>query len=107
LDRIISAAVLTFGFLTGPAMTPGQNRLSGDGRETGMLVLTRCVGESIVIGSDVVVIITGIKGSQVRLGIEAPAAVPVDREEIRDRKLAEQQAAANAPAAPWWPDIGH
>ena len=68
-----------------------------------MLVLTRCVGESIVIGSDVMVTITGIKGAQARLGIQAPAVVPVDREEIRDRKRAEQRAASNV-AAPsrWW-----
>lgn len=50
------------------------------------LILTRRLGESIMIGDDIVVTIFGIKGAQVRLGVTAPPDVAVDREEIRARK---------------------
>ncbi len=50
-----------------------------------MLILTRRVGESITIGEDVKVTVLGVKGSQVRVGIDAPKDVPVHREEIYDR----------------------
>jgi carbon storage regulator len=54
-----------------------------------MLILTRRVGESLMIGKDIVVTVLGIKGLQVRLGINAPKHVPVHREEIYDRIRAE------------------
>ncbi len=47
-----------------------------------MLILTRKLGESITIGDDIKVSVLGIRGRQVRLGIEAPAKVVVHREEI-------------------------
>lgn len=50
-----------------------------------MLILTRRVGETLVIGDDVVVTVLAVKGSQVRLGIKAPRSVAVHREEIRER----------------------
>tara|TARA_B100001996_G_scaffold298022_1_gene238417 strand:- start:253 stop:462 length:210 start_codon:yes stop_codon:yes gene_type:complete len=50
-----------------------------------MLILTRRVGESLRIGDDVSVTVLGIKGSQVRLGVNAPKSVPVHREEVYDR----------------------
>jgi carbon storage regulator len=50
-----------------------------------MLILTRKPGEGIYIGNDVKVIVLGVKGCQVRFGIEAPRNVRVDREEIRAR----------------------
>lgn len=50
-----------------------------------MLILTRKVGERLVIGDDVVVSVLGSRGQQVRLGIEAPKDVTVHREEIYDR----------------------
>ncbi|HEX4895327.1 MAG TPA: carbon storage regulator CsrA [Solimonas sp.] len=50
-----------------------------------MLILTRRVGETIVIGNDVAVTILGIKGGQVRVGVRAPRDVAVHREEVLDR----------------------
>lgn len=51
-----------------------------------MLIVTRRIGERIMIGSDVVVTVLGVaKGNQVRIGIEAPKSVPVHREEIFER----------------------
>ena len=50
-----------------------------------MLILTRRVGESLRIGDDVSVTVLGIKGSQVRLGVNAPKSVSVHREEVYDR----------------------
>ncbi len=62
-----------------------------------MLILTRRVGETIVIGDDVIITVLGIKGNQVRIGINAPKDVSVHREEIYQRI---QQEKNTAPAAP-------
>ncbi|MEZ5476367.1 MAG: carbon storage regulator CsrA [Thiolinea sp.] len=50
-----------------------------------MLILTRRVGETLMIGDDVSVTVLGVKGNQVRLGINAPRDVAVHREEIYER----------------------
>lgn len=56
-----------------------------------MLILTRRVGETLMIGDDVTVTVLGVKGHQVRIGVDAPKEVAVDREEIRRRKDTERE----------------
>ena len=56
-----------------------------------MLILTRRVGETVMIGDDVTITILGIKGNQARVGINAPKNVAVHREEIYERIKHEQQ----------------
>lgn len=55
-----------------------------------MLILTRRVGETLMIGDEVTVTVLGVKGNQVRVGINAPKDVAVHREEIYERIKAEQ-----------------
>ena len=50
-----------------------------------MLILTRRVGESLMVGEEITVTVLGVKGSQVRIGIDAPKDVAVHREEIYQR----------------------
>ena len=57
-----------------------------------MLILTRRVGEKLVIGDNVTVTVLGVKGHQVRIGIDAPRDVMVNREEIYQRILKEKEA---------------
>lgn len=56
-----------------------------------MLILTRRIGESVMIGDDVTLMVLGVKGNQVRIGINAPRTVEVHREEIYERIKREQR----------------
>ncbi|MET0377609.1 MAG: carbon storage regulator CsrA [Spongiibacteraceae bacterium] len=56
-----------------------------------MLILTRRIGETLVVGDEVTVTVLGVKGNQVRLGVNAPKDVAVHREEIYERIQKEKQ----------------
>lgn len=57
-----------------------------------MLILTRRVGETLVIGDNVMVTVLGVKGNQVRIGVNAPKDVSVHREEIYERIKREKES---------------
>ena len=61
-----------------------------------MLILTRRIGEKLVIGDNVIITIMGAKGSQIRIGIEAPRDIQVHREEIYQRILKEREGLNSA-----------
>ena len=65
-----------------------------------MRILTRRVGESVVIGEDVTVTVLGVKGNQVRIGINAPKSVSVHREEIFERIKSGRAAGDGAAPSP-------
>ena len=60
-----------------------------------MLILTRRVGETVMIGDEVTITVLGVKGNQVRVGINAPKSVAVHREEIYERIKREQQGSGD------------
>ena len=64
-----------------------------------MLILTRRVGEAIKISDNITVVVLGVKGSQVRLGIEAPEGVAVHRQEIYERIQAQKEREVGHDAA--------
>ena len=56
-----------------------------------VLILTRRLNETLMIGNEITVTVLGVKGNQVRLGVNAPKSVAVHREEVFDRIQTEQQ----------------
>jgi carbon storage regulator len=66
-----------------------------------MLILTRRVGETVMIGNEVTVTVLGVKGNQVRIGVNAPKDVAVHREEIYERikREQDQDSGMSAPTA--------
>jgi len=61
-----------------------------------MLILTRRAGEALRIGDDIEVMVMAVNGSQVRIGINAPRDVAVDREEIAERKRRDREGQESA-----------
>jgi len=59
-----------------------------------MLILTRRVGEKLMIGDDVIITILSLKGNQIRVGIDAPREVKVHRQEVFDRIQKEKEREA-------------
>jgi carbon storage regulator len=62
-----------------------------------MLILTRRVGEKLIIGEDVTVTILSLKGNQIRIGIDAPRSVKVHREEVYERIRKERETLSVVP----------
>jgi carbon storage regulator len=61
-----------------------------------MLALTRKIGDSIVVGNNIEIVVLGIQGEQVKLGIEAPKNISILRKEIYQQVKAENNQAANS-----------
>lgn len=61
-----------------------------------MLILTRRVGETLIVGDDVVITVLGVKGNQVRIGINAPKEISIHREEVYNRINQAQDIAQNS-----------
>jgi carbon storage regulator len=72
-----------------------------EARSSIMLILTRRVGETVMIGNEVTVTVLGVKGNQVRIGVNAPKDVAVHREEIYERikREEDQESRSGAPVA--------
>lgn len=67
----------------GPFQAPPSVHSGSEGEA--MLILTRRVGEKVMIGDNVAVIVLGVKGRSVRIGVNAPKSIPVHRKEIYER----------------------
>ncbi len=65
-----------------------------------MLILTRRVGETLMIGDDITVTVLGVKGNQVRVGVSAPREIAVHREEIYERIQKERNGDSDSKPPP-------
>ncbi len=69
-----------------------------------MLILTRRVGESLIVGDDVTLTVLGVKGNQIRIGVDAPKEISVHRKEIYERIQQEKLGGGNIAEAPSAPE---
>ena len=79
--------------MIGASGSPKNNNKPGGGEDS-MLILTRRIGETVIIGDEVDITVLGVRGNQVRLGVKAPREVSVHREGIYARICHEQSAEA-------------
>jgi carbon storage regulator len=79
---------------------PTKGRATHRHRRRIILILTRRVGETVMIGEEVTITVLGVRGNNVRLGVNAPKTVAVHREEIFERIKREQEAGGDAAQAP-------
>jgi carbon storage regulator len=66
-----------------------------------MLVLTRRCGEKLVIADDIILTVVAVEGNKIRLGVDAPAWIRVDRQEVHNRRLADPAAGGPPPSSSW------
>jgi carbon storage regulator len=69
--------------------------------EEDMLVLTRRVGDSIVIADDIRITVVSARGDRIRLGFEAPLSVCIERQEVHDRRVAEAELPPSVELSEW------
>jgi len=62
-----------------------------------MLILTRRINETLMIGDDVTIAVVGVDGNQVRIGVNAPSEIAVDREKIYRQKRSDKQKSKSRP----------
>lgn len=70
-----------------------------------MLILTRKVGESVLIGDDISITVLSVRGNQVKLGVQAPKEVSVHREEIYQRILQSKDEVFSKITTALWPAV--
>ena len=68
-----------------------------------MLVLTRKVGEKLIIGDEIVVQVLSVSGDQVKIGIQAPPAIPIHRNEVYEAIISHRRASAVGSEPPFLP----